>query len=275
MPVRCKRNWTGFPATCEPIGRRARRRALIWGLGALALVGCAGSGVRRGPSVAAAAEPPWLLPAESLDAQYLFRVRYQGAAGSGSVRLILRLVRPDRFQMQAADTFGRSLWSLELWDGRTLLVDHRRGTYCADPPELAIDDIALRQFDLAALPKLLLGRLPVAPSRVASSSPRRLDFRDEVDRRWRVRLSADRPVAWTMRRRGEAVLWWTDEPKGGILSHREGSQFRWRRTAVEPLPPGFRQLTPPDDYQRIPCHESDLPQLREDQPAPPGAGSAR
>ena len=205
--------------------------------------------------------------------QYLFNIRYSGPQGDGSLRLILRLPGPRLFQLLAADTLGRARWSLELREGRTLLLDHRQKTFCESAGDLSLAEQGLALLPVESLPKLLLGELPV-DSVDYDAATDVSEVRESEARRWSLRREDQVLKAWTLWVEDEPTLWWTRQGKGGILSHRDGSQFRWRRVVEEPLASLMPDLERPADYDRVHCDAYDVPELHQDQPAPPGAGSS-
>ena len=202
--------------------------------------------------------------------QYLFHVRYSGPEGEGTLRLVPRLRAPQDFQLLTADTLGRSRWSLEVREGHTLLLDHRHKTFCEGDGDLHLGEASLTVLPITTLPRLLLGELPVAPlsSELDEGST---DFSDSEGRRWSIRREGGELRAWTLWILEIPTLWWTRQNKGGILSHRDGSQFRWRRVVEEPLGSAIKGLDPPKDYAQVLCNEYDVPELRQDQSAPPGS----
>lgn len=251
--------------------------ALLLTLLAVLLATCAsggrpGSSSERGsgasaPTPAAGTVAPGAGLAEGeANTQRLFRVRYQGPRGSGGLRLVLRLAASDRFSLAASDTLGRPVWSLGYAGGRTLVVDHRLQETCATGADVRVPEAALAPLPIEALPIVLLGRLPVA----AAERDGPVDLVDGQERRWTAKLEDGRPLTWTLWSAGEPSLWWLAQPDGGVLSHRGGSQFRWRQTVVEPLAEGLELLEPPDEYPRVDCDDWDLPELRQDQPASAG-----
>ena len=223
------------------------------GLAAMAAVLPACSQVTTTPTVVAPAEVS--VTAAPTAAQTLYRVRYDGPEGDGSLRLVKRQVAADRFQLQAADTFGRAVWSLDL-DGReVLLVDHRRGEACASSGDLRVPEVALRPLPLTAVARVLDARTPLeAPPGVD-----RADWTDDDGRRWTSRTEDGLLAAWTLWQSGEPQLWWTRQPRGGVLSHRDGSQFRWRQTAREDLPPAsYRRIEAPAEYRFGECRAGEV-----------------
>jgi hypothetical protein len=191
-----------------------------------------------------------------LGTQNLFRVRYGGPKGAGGLRLILRLDTIDRFQLVASDVLGRAVWSMELYDQQVLLVDHSAKTYCVAGMELALPEVVLDPLPVRSLPSVLLGYLPVAVSADSVTGDARFDFTDPDNRRWTGSFEAGKPSSWMLWEEEQQVLWWTRQDKGGILSHRQGVQFRWRTVVREPLESTFERLAVPESYTRAACYES-------------------
>ena len=84
------------------------------------------------------------------------------------------------------------------------------------------------------------------------------DLTDPDGRRWTGSLEAGKPSSWTLWEGEQPTLWWTRQDKGGILSHRQGVQFRWRTVVREPLESGFERLAVPENYAKAACYESDV-----------------
>ncbi len=182
---------------------------------------------------------------------------------------MLRLAAADRFQLAASDPFGRALWSFRLAEGEVLIVDHREKTFCATRESPRIPEVILATLPPAVLPRVLLGELPVElPAGAAGGEA--LDFTDAGGSRWTATLDGGEVASWTLWENAAPTLWWSRQPRGGILSHRDGAQFRWRLTVAEPLADPEPALEVPTDYLPVECDEWDLPELREDQPAPAG-----
>src|SRR6476659_11516463 len=90
-------------------------------LGLLLLLLLAAAGCATKPASAPVSRPtpprvllPWQMPQEAYGSQRLYRVSYSGPEGEGSFKVTLRLVSPARYQIQAVDPVGRSLWSLDV-----------------------------------------------------------------------------------------------------------------------------------------------------------------
>lgn len=143
------------------------------------------------------------------------------------MRLILKLESRDRYLIETKDRFGRGLWRVDHDPERTVLIDDRRNTYCESEGGIRIPEIALESLPLEELPAILLGRLPGDLTALGTPG----SYRDPRGRRWTVGVSS-----WTVWQGGEPWLWWgRDEEGEGVLSHREGSQLRWRQVAGERL----------------------------------------
>ena len=218
-----------------------------------ALGGCAGTVAPVPPGAVAAGAPDEVadLPADAYPAQRLYRVRYDGPRGDGRLRLVLRLAGSEHFQLSARDTLGRALWDLELEGERLVLLDHREKLVCSGHGEWRIPELALSELRPAAVPRLLMGLLPVPGPEPAQDGS--VEFTDRTGRHWTATLDAGAVRSWMMREEGTPVLWWKAEEAGGILSHREGVQFRWQQTVAEPVQEPFPALTAPDDYEDGGC----------------------
>jgi outer membrane biogenesis lipoprotein LolB len=213
------------------------------------------------------------LPADAWAHQHLFRISYSGAGRDGSGRLTLYLDRPGRYLLRAVDPLGRTAWTLEAADDGFLLVDERAGIFCRGARALELTELDLGPLPPDSVPAVLLGHLPVAAPSGALAPDGSLSFRDGEGRRWTGRVGERGLAAWTLHRDGEAWVWWTRDGDGGILSHRRGEQFRWRRAVSEPLAVPPPPLAPPDGSREIACDGTDLQELRQGQPPPGGGGT--
>ncbi|MEE8277191.1 MAG: hypothetical protein V3R89_00505 [Thermoanaerobaculia bacterium] len=205
------------------------------------------------------------LSSSELHTQRLFRVRYDGPEGGGSMRMVLRLEVVGSFQITASDALGRALWSLEARDQGFLLLQHRQRTYCRSGGGLILPEVALSPLPVETLPSVLLGYLPMPPAHDDGELPGEIDFLDGGGRRWTARAEFGELAAWTLWSEGRPMLWWTRQERGGILSHRQGVQFRWRQVVREPLSGGLERLRVPDGYRQESCDEPHVSQLREGQ----------
>lgn len=189
------------------------------------------------------------LAVEDLGTQSLFRVRYQGAAGSGSFRLVLKLERSDRYLVETKDRFGRGLWRIEADSAEKVLIDDRRRVYCTTEGGIRIPEMAMESLPLSQLPAILLGRLPgdLKPGDDG-------DYRDVEGRVWRVNTTGAELSGWTLLEEEEPWVWWSREASGnGVLSHRTGTQLRWRLVAIEPMSGEIQGLVLTPDYFEIAC----------------------
>jgi hypothetical protein len=216
----------------------------------------------------------WVVPERLVGTQHLFRVTLSGQGAGGNGRLSLVLAAPDRYQLKAADAFGRGLWSFEFSPAGWLFVDAGRQLYCRGSGAPALPEVDLGVLPPEGLPALLLGFLPVPPATLYESAAT-LDWLDASGRRWTARRDHTRTVAWTLWQDERPLAWWTRVEDGGILSHRNGLQLRWREVAGEPVPGPVAALAPPMGYQETSCDELDLPELRQDQSPSAGRGASR
>jgi hypothetical protein len=238
---------------------------LVW------MVGCA----HRGPArLAPADQSPGELTA-SYTTQSLYRVDVQGDGRSGRMRLVLRddPAHPAAgFHLAAADSFGRPLWTLAEAGSAVGVVDHRGHAFCRASAGVTLPEAGLAGLPPEVLPRLLRGLLPIEPVGPIESTAAdgdAIDFRDAAGRRWTATFEGGEPVTWTLWQEGRPLLWWQRQPGGGVLSHREGSQFRWRQSVVEQHAGEF-VLQVPEDYHHADCATWDLSEFRQDQPAPAG-----
>jgi hypothetical protein len=228
-------------------------------------VACAGGPTPRPlPGAAAATLAPWQIPQGAYGSQRLYRVSYSGPEGEGSFRVTLRLVSAPRYQLQAVDPVGRSLWSLDVADEAGLWLNHRSRTYCRFEGDLDVSGVPLGPFPLLSLPSLLLGRVPAEP---AASSPtatprgRTFDFRDATNRHWYGSLGeGGLVVSWTLAEGSSPKVWWLRRDDWEILSDRDrGVQVRWREVLREDLNQEPPRLEPPAGYRQTNCGEQEVP----------------
>lgn len=255
------------------VGRTERRPLAASGIFLLGLaVACAHTPTLRSGRAGPAIE--WVVPERLVGTQHLFRVTLSGQRGGGNGRLSLVLAAPGRYQLKTTDALGRGLWNFELGPAGWLLLDASRRLYCRGSGTPALPEVDLGVLPPEGLPALLLGFLPVPPATLDASAAT-LDWLDASGRRWTARRDGARPVAWTLWQDERPLAWWTRVEDGGILSHRNGAQARWREVAGEPVPLPVAALAPPTGYRETSCDELDLPELRQDQPPPAGRGASR
>ncbi|HEV3458888.1 MAG TPA: hypothetical protein VHG32_20235 [Thermoanaerobaculia bacterium] len=225
-----------------------------------------GGGAPGAPGEAAAAPPPWQMPAAAYGSQILYRVAVSGAEGEGSLKLTLRLASPERYQAQAVDPLGRAIWGLDVDGGHGLWLDHRAHAYCRLAGALDLAFLPLGPLSLSALPPLLLGRLPVPPADPASvvragagsgdgGASTTVAYRDAAGRGWSAVVQGGQPVSWGLWQEPATapILSWASSGSWAVLSdRRKGVQVRWREALREPV----GQLTPMrprSDYREGSC----------------------
>lgn len=190
------------------------------------------------------------LRAEDLQTQSLFRVHYQGPDGSGAFRLVLKLESAEHYLIETKDRFGRGLWRIVADRSGTLFVDDRRKIFCSSEGGVRIPEMTLESLPIEELPAILLGRLPgdLEPAAVEG------EYRDRNGRRWTVITTGPEPSGWTLWEDGEPWVWWHREAAGeGVLSHRAGTQLRWKRVAREPLSGEIAPLVLTPKYESVAC----------------------
>lgn len=231
------------------------------------LTACAGQTPAPKP-LPAASLTPWQIPQGAYGSQRLYRVSYSGPEGEGSFRTTLRLATPARYQLQAVDPVGRSLWSLDVSNDSGLWLNHRSKTYCLFEGRFDLSGVPLGPFPLLSLPSLLLGRVPAEP---AADSPtpeprgREFDFRDAGNRRWYGSLGEDGIVLnWSLAEDSTPKVWWIRREDWAILSDRERNvQVRWREMVRENLDQEPPRLEPPAGYREVACQEQEVPEPEE------------
>jgi len=227
------------------------------------LGGCATAGRAPAPLPVGEGVAAWELPAAALGTQRLFRVSYDGPDGDGSFRLTLRLAAPDRYQVVAVDPLGRSLWTLDAAAGEGLWIDHRARAACRLAGSFDVVASRLTPFPLAALPALLLGRLPEPPAEgggpegdPTAGDAERLEYVDASGRRWTATLDPAGPRSWSFSDPGDetpSVFWSRTDRGEAYLSDRlRGVQLRWRETVAEPLA-ALAPLAVPAAFAEVDC----------------------
>lgn len=234
------------------------RRALA---GALILLAPVGSGCRSARlAEGSAAAPAWGLSAADLARQYLYRVELHTASEAATLRLALRLWSAERFELRAADALGRAAWRLEVDGAEAVWSDARGASRCriAARAESALPALRL-PLAPAALPPLLLGRVPVAPVPVAVwPATGEARFRDARGRTWWVRLAAGVPAAWRLDLAPDSVISWRrDGARAKLSVASEAFEIEWRETRSEAL----RAAPAPWSVERdLPfCRDADVP----------------
>lgn len=240
----------------DTLGPRGMGRFLrLAAVGAMLLVslGCV-SGSLFAPPPPPGGEP-WEAPPDSHPSQRLYRVKYEGPEGKLSFKLSLYLASPLHYRMQAADALGRKAWTLSLdGQGGSLWLNHREKTYCraADANGLAL--VPLARLPLAALPKLLLGRLPAEPAADLRRNGEHLSFLDSRGQLWNGALRAGQVDWWSLVENGEPIAWWRREDSGGTFTHLgTAQQVRWREITREPLAQTLQSVEVPKGFAAFDC----------------------
>lgn len=245
----------------------ARVRIQTWGIcvAGLLVVGCA---TGPAPKVAVPTQieiPPWQMPRSEYPSQRLFRVDVAGKQGGGSARVTLRYWVPGEYEARAADALGRPLWLLSVYRGRELVVDLRARTFCEGQDGMRLPVIDFGPLPYDALPRLLIGRLPLPPDTrrdLVWTRNGSFQFTDGLGREWHGELKDGWPVHWVVGNPGP-LIWWRRSGSGGILSRRGGGQIRWRQEVREPFTPKSRsahpQVVPPKGFEKVSCDEPALP----------------
>jgi len=202
----------------------------------------------------------WEIPAAGLHTQRLFRVHYSGPEGEGSFKVTLRLATPERYQLQAVDPVGRSLWSLDVTHNRGLFLNHRNRSACVFEGSFDLSGVALGPFPLLTLPSLLVGRVPSQPSEPPRQHGSQVSFHDAAGRVWTAVLNGEGVVqSWTLAEGGAPSIWWVRSEDWAILSDRERNvQMRWKEVLREPLDGEPAALEAPSGYGTGPCRQPDL-----------------
>jgi hypothetical protein len=191
--------------------------------------------------------------------------------------MTLRLASLERYQVQAVDPVGRSLWSLDVSGERGLFLNHRARTSCVFTGSFDLSGIPLGPFPLLTLPALLLGRVPAVPANPSEAPQAKgggLTFEDAAGRSWALTLGPEGAVeSWTLLEDGAPTVWWLRQDSSAILSDRaRGVQLRWREVLSEPLEKDLTALEAPGGYREEPCRETAEPtDSPTDSDAPPGA----
>lgn len=244
MPIRSNASWP----SC-----RAASRALAALLLPSLLSACA-SARPATPPAGGVAGPAWEVPASAIGTQQLFRMSYSGPRGEGSFRLALKMESASRYQALAVDPLGRALWSLDVTAGRALFLDHRARAACPLDGALSLAGAPLDRIELADLPKLLLGRVPMTPQETkATEVSDEIDLAGSAGDHWKVKLAKGRPVRWTLLRAGARAASWEIAKGESILSDRTGGRLRWRASVAETLAGTLAPLTAPADYASGGC----------------------
>ena len=173
--------------------------------------------------------------------------------------MTLRLASPLRYQIEAGDPVGRSLWALDVTAEQGVWLDHRNKATCNFAGSFDVSGIALGPFPLLSLPSLLMGRLPAVPAEETEPERqgRSVEFRDDLGRRWAAEVGEDGQVlGWRLWDQEEPTVWYIRRDNQSYLSDRtKGVQVRWRETVREDLKQEPNPLKPPAGYRVASCRD--------------------
>jgi hypothetical protein len=222
-------------------------------LAALVACGCATAvptAKTAGEPASGAVLPLAALPAESLGTQRLLRAQYDGPEGRAGFKMVLRLERDDRYDLSAVDGAGRALWLLQARGAEGLFQDVAEERYCRLRTAAALPGGLGLDLPLAALPRMLLGRMPVEiPSAEAVNG----SWKDG-ERKWAWSAPDGELAQWTLWERGEPAVWWSRRGAEATLSVRwRATQVRWQSSVTEPIGKPLAALAPPAGYEEGPC----------------------
>lgn len=247
MPIRSNASWP----SCRAVSRAG---FLAFAAILLPLLGACASARPSAPPAFEPAGLPWEVPASAIGTQQLFRMSYSGPRGEGSFRLALKLESAARYQASAVDPLGRALWSLDVTAGKALFLDHRARAACPLDGALSLVGAPLGRIELADLPKLLLGRVPVTPRETTiAEGAEEIGLSGAAGEVWKAKLLRGRPVRWTLLRAGAPAASWATEKGESVLSDRSGGKLRWRASVAEPLGGALAPLKVPVDYASGGC----------------------
>lgn len=220
--------------------------------------GCASAPVvSRGDELPAVAA--WTIPPSEFSTRRLYRLSYAGEQGQANLRVALFLLSDRKFFVSASDAFGRSIWDLTISPEGSRFVDHRNDRFCDIDEMATLPGLALESFPIRSLPSVLLGRLPLPPKKEVVSRDGKVSFQDLAGRNWTARVVDGSVRNWTLWLDGEPSVWWSRrQSRGGVLSHRQGGQIRWKEVVAEKFDENFSIDDPPMSYQHVDCVPADL-----------------
>ena len=245
------------------MGRRLdRAHVLLAGLVLLTVSCSANRGAAPGTSTGVSIDVQSVnfseLPASALGTQRLLRAQVRGPEGEASLRIVLRLVAADRYEIDTADIAGRPVWSLTVDGARGLLLDSRNQRYCTLSNSVSLPGGLGLSLPLNAVPRLLLGRLPVEAPLGAS------ELRQGDGRRWTWTGQAGQLQQWMLWKGNQPSVWFLHggEKAESVLSIRaRATQLRWHEDLVEPLHDAqspLQSLVPPHDFEEGACNADDV-----------------
>lgn len=214
-----------------------RRRALL--LATLLLVSCrSATPGTRPPAPPAAAVAPWEFGAADAPSQRLYRVQVRHGAEQASLRLVLRVWRPTRFEVSTSDPLGRPVWAVTVLDSAGAWNAPAERRLCRQDPRQAVRwprlGLTLPAADLAAV---LLGRLPEAPAAgtILPLADGAAEFLDAAGQRWELEQRAGVLVRWRLAGAAGDLVWTGAEDGGRLEAAAADLEITWRQVAREPL----------------------------------------
>lgn len=209
-------------------------------------------------SVPVAAGEPWGVPGAELGTQRLLRAELDTPDGGARLRLTLRLAEGS-YQLIAADALGRAVWTVHVEGERATFLDHRSSFWCEARARDPLRALPLGA-PLDALPAVLLGRLPLAPSGDVERDGERMHYLVVGGRRLDAELRGGAVERWTLWGETEPEFWWTATGDGGVLTaRRERVVLRWQQVVREPLPSPLVAPAIPPTLRRGTCDEAPAP----------------
>lgn len=201
---------------------------------------------------------PWELAAGSFPSQRLYRVKYEGPEGKAGFKLTLYLATPSHYRMAASDSLGRKLWTLQVDEsGHAVWLDHRAKEYCRVQGADRLVVVPLADMPLAALPRLLLGRLPAEPVANLRRGAGHLSYLDIRGQLWTAVLDGTAIDWWALEDLGEPVAWWRRDGDGGDFSDARGGQrVTWHQIVAEAVEQTLAPLEIPPRFAARACDET-------------------
>jgi len=214
----------------------------------LLLAACRSAGPGAAPAPAADIAP-WEFAPGDAPSQRLFRAQVRRASEHGSLRLVLRVWGPARFEVSASDPLGRPVWAVTVRDAQGSWSEEGGRRVCRLDPSRPVLwprlGLTLPAADLAAV---LLGRLPEAPAAgtILPGSSGSVRFLDREGQAWDLELADGRLTRWSLVGQAGALTWRREESGGRLAADAAQLEIQWREVAREPLggtapalPPGL------------------------------------
>lgn len=196
------------------------------------------------------------VPEDALGTQRILRLNYQDSDQDASLKLVLRLETARRFSIQGSDQFNRGWFRIAVEGEQAVVLDLRDKGYCVYRGEIELEQVPLGPLPFAALPALLLGRLPMIPRTAEVDEDGDWLVHDLAGRRWSARLEEGELRSWTLWDGVQPEVYWQRAGKMSLLSSRSRQlQMRWRTGKVEALSSPLGPFEPPKGFVEA-CPES-------------------